>query len=330
MERARRLLCQLQDHIREILIAARNRGIGKFAEVAGVTSADTIYHVDRISERAVLGWFKSHWPSHWPVELVMEGTADGEAVTFPSGVPVAETRFKCILDPIDGTRNLMYDKRSAWVLTGLALQRGPGTCLADIRVAAMTELPTGKHGRADQLSAIRGGGAKGVRAESIDLRTGRRVRFRPRPSRAVDCRHGFASLVRFFPEGKALTAQIEEELWRELYGTKLSGLVFEDQYISTGGQLFELIIGHDRMVGDIRPPVFSRLRLAATDTCHPYDICTSLILTELGGIVESPDGGPLRAPLDTTSPIAWIGFANPRLARSIRPVLRRLLRRHLG
>ncbi len=43
----------------------------------------------------------------------MEGL-EGEAVTFPRGTPVGGTLFKCILDPIDGTRNLMYDKRSAW------------------------------------------------------------------------------------------------------------------------------------------------------------------------------------------------------------------------
>jgi hypothetical protein len=59
---------------------------------------------------------------------------------------------------------------------------------------------------------------------------------------------------------------------------------------------------------------------------YTYDICTALILQEAGGIVETPLGRPLRTPLDTTSPVAWIGYANPHLARQVRPVLQRLIR----
>ena len=116
LEQARKLLCALQAELRDTLIAARARRGHTFAKVAGVTAADTIYQVDRISEAAILAWFGRHWPRAWPVELVMEGLEDHGSVTFPRGTPVARTVFKCILDPIDGTRNLMYDKRSAWAL----------------------------------------------------------------------------------------------------------------------------------------------------------------------------------------------------------------------
>jgi hypothetical protein len=177
------------------------------------------------------------------------------------------------------------------------------------------------------VSAVRGCGAAGVVARALDLRTGRTTAFKPQLSRAADFKHGFASLVRFFPEGKALTAQIEEALWIELYGgAKQSPLVFDDQYISTGGQLYELLIGHDRMLGDIRPLVFAKLGIASSLTCHPYDICTELILREAGGLVESPSGRLLREPLDTVSSVAWIGYANETLARQVRPILRRLIK----
>ena len=151
----RRLLCALQIHIRDTVIAARRRQAGKFSRVVAVTAADTIYHIDRVSEHAILAWFERHWPRASPVELVMEGL-EGEAVTFPRGTPVARTIWKCILDPIDGTRGVMYDKRSAWILAALAPQRGARTDLGDIVVAVMTELPTSKQDRADQLSAVRG------------------------------------------------------------------------------------------------------------------------------------------------------------------------------
>ncbi len=104
----------------------------------------------------------------------MEGVEDGDEVTFPQGTPVAKTMFKCILDPIDGTRNIMYDKRSAWALAALAPQRGAKTHLGDIVVAAMTELSTSKQWRSDQLSAVRG---RGVVAEMHDLRTGKRQKL---------------------------------------------------------------------------------------------------------------------------------------------------------
>lgn len=277
-------------------------------------------------------WFEEHWPRTWPVELVMEGLDDDEPVTFPRHTPVQRTIFKCILDPIDGTRNLMYDKRSAWSLAGLAVQCGPSTHLGDLMVAAMTELPTSKQGWADQVSAVRGRGRRGVVAHRIELASGRRESFAIQPSKAGDFQHAWASLVKFFPAGKALTAQIEEALWNQLHLRHRSAgqLVFDDQYLASGGQIYELLVGHDRMIVDLRPLVFRKLGLDSALSCHPYDICTALILTEAGGAVERPGGGALNIPLDTVSPVAWAGYANQKLARTVRPVLKRLIAQYLG
>lgn len=319
LDQARRLLCQLQDTIRDAVRTAQRRGSGRMTKIAAITSADTIYAIDKVSEHAVLAWFGKHWPKHWPVELVMEGL-EGEAVTFPRGTPVAKTFFKCILDPIDGTRGLMYDKRSAWSLAALAPQRGAATDLSDLVVAVMTELPGSKAGFADQFSAVRG---KGARAERIDLRTGRRTKFTPRPSRARDLAHGFAGFAKFFPPGKVWLAEREAKLLQSLGN---SPDIFDDQYLSTGGQLHELLMGHDRFIADLRPLAFAALKLGAPLACHPYDICTALIAQELGCVVTAPDGKPLRVPLDTTSPVAWAGYANPTLARLIGPKLRKILK----
>ncbi len=320
-ERARRLLCALQDEIQRTLIAARRRSGRRFAEVAAVTAEDTIFHVDKISEAAILGWLEEFWPRSWTVELVMEGLEPG--TTFPRGTPVAATRWKLVLDPIDGTRCLMHDKRSAWALAGLAPQRGSRTSLRDIVVAAMTELPVSKAGWADQLSAVRGGPLRGLRR---DLRDGTTARWTPRPSAAADCEQGFASVVKFFPEAKAAAAVVEEELWRGLglFGRDGGARVFDDQYPSTGGQLYELIAGHDRLVVDLRPLLLPRAGLATALCCHPYDICTGLLLEAAGGVVARPTGGALDARLDLTSPVAWVGYANRALARRVAPVLRGL------
>lgn len=330
LRRARRLLCSLQDHIRDALVQARSGKPADFSRIADVTASDTIYQIDKVSEEAILGWFERHWPASWPVEVIAEGL-EAEVTTFPRGTPVAKTKWKCILDPIDGTRGIMYDKRSAWSLAGLAPQRGARTRLTDIVVAAMTELPTSKQWRSDQISAIRGAGLKGVRAEWVDVRSGERGRLSLQPSRARDFKHGFSAFARFFPDGKTLLSEIEEALWAEIHAHEPVGspLVFDDQYISTGGQLYEVIAGHDRFLADIRPEVLASLGLDSRLVCHPYDICTALVATELGVIVEAPFGGPVTAPLDTTSPVSWVAFANPTLARKIRPVLRRILREKL-
>ncbi len=325
---------RLHDMIRQAILDSRAAGEGDaWADVVEETAADTIFQIDKVTESAILNWMARNWPAAWPVELVMEGLEDRGTVTFPGNLDIAETRLKLIMDPIDGTRNLIYDKRPAWILSGVAEQNGDRTMLADLTLAVMTEIPTSKQWRADQLSAVRGEGSAGVTAEARNLFTGDVEPIRMRPSRAEDFDQGFAALARFFEPGKGLTAELEEALWRRVFADwpeQASPRVFEDQYISTGGQLYELIAGHDRMLVDLRPLVFRKLGLDIPLVCHPYDICTALIAEELGCVVEQPDGRPLDIPLDTTSAVAWAGYANPKLAALVRPVLRELITTMLG
>ena len=332
LEVLRALLCDLQNSIRDALLAARATEAAQgFAQVVAQTSADTIYAIDRVSEEAIVSWSEANWPSSEPVELVMEGLEDGQVVCFPPGTSVENTKWKCLLDPIDGTRGLMYDKRSAWSLAAIAPQRGNDTCLRDICVAAMSELPTSKAGLADQVSGVRGCGRAGLVCERVALSGGASTSWKPTPSRAHDFKHGFAGWARFFPEGKSLLAKVEEELWDELYGlgSTVSPLIFDDQYISSGGQFFEIMAGHDRMQGDLRPLAYAKLGFDSVLVCHPYDVCTYFLLQEAGGIVEAPDGTPLDAPLDTTSPVCWMAYANEELAEQVRPILARLRKKYL-
>lgn len=322
-------LCRLQDHIlsKTLAVAASTDRAG-LAEISQETKSDTIFRIDKAVEGSIIDWLSRHWPASEPIELVMEGI-DDEALVFPAGVTVSDAKWKCIVDPIDGTRSWMHDKRSAWALAAIAPQRGTSTRLSDIVVAAMTELPVTKQWRADQLSAVRGAG---VVAEAIDVRGVGRSPWQPVPSEAVDFRQGFAGISKFFPQGKALLADLEEAFWRELHGNEpqAAPLVFDDQYVSTGGQIYELASGRDRMWADLRPQAFRKLGLTVSLTCHPYDICTAMILTELGGVVETPEGAPLDAPLDTTSPISWVGYANETLANLARPALQRLVQQRLS
>jgi hypothetical protein len=195
----------------------------------------------------------------------------------------------------------------------------------------MTEVPTTRARYADQLWAAVGGGAAGLTFDLAEdeLKTARPARISP--SRAADLRHAFASFCKYFPGGKELTSRVEEALMRELVGPSKDGtpLVFEDQYISSGGQIYELLIGHDRMIADLRPLILPRSNPGEPLLCaHPYDLCTELIAREAGVVITGPAGEPLDAPLDVHHPVPWIGYANESLRRTIEPVLQRLLREH--
>ena len=223
----------------------------------------------------------------------------------------------------------MYQKRPAWILTGVAPNRGADTRLRDIELAVQTEIPLVKQHLCDQLWAVRGAGVEATRRDRL---SGRTESLTLRPSRADTIAHGFASVSRFFPGARDVLAAIDDEVASVVLGPPVKGKAacFEDQYISTGGQLYELMIGHDRYVADLRPlleGVLSDRGLPHPLCCHPYDLCTILIAEELGLSITGPTGAPLDAPLDLSSDVAWIGYANDALRRAVEPVLLEALRR---
>jgi hypothetical protein len=234
-----------------------------------------------------------------------------------------------IVDPIDGTRGLMYQKRSAWILTGVAPNAGPATSLRDVVLAAQTEVPLVKQHLSDRLWAIRG---EGAHAERHDRLRGETRPLRLSPSGAPTIAHGFAMIARFFPGAREELAAIDEEIVRGALGPAQPGKAhcFEDQYICTGGQLYELMAGHDRFVADLRPLLEAPLRargLRLGICCHPYDLATELIAREAGVIVTDPAGGPLAAPLAIDADVAWVGYANAAIRAQVEPLLQSALRR---
>ena len=321
---------RIHERVRDAVVAESERArVEELAEVADDESeGDTIYAVDRVSEEIVVELFEHEVARHTPLVLVAEGI-EGGRVTLPRGTPEAEALWRVVVDPIDGTRGIMYQKRSAWVLTGAAPNRGDETTLEDIEVAVQTEIPLVKQHLSDVLWAVRGGGARGERLNRL---TGERQPLSPRPSRAQTIRHGFAMLARFFPGARDELAAIDEEVVRGALGPVEAGKAhcFEDQYLSSGGQLYELMMGHDRFVADLRPLVEALINRRGETLgicCHPYDMCTELIAREAGVIVTDERGGPLRAPLRVEPDVAWVGYANDAVRREIEPRLREALAR---
>jgi hypothetical protein len=197
-------------------------------------------------------------------------------------------------------------------------------------LAVQSEIPLIKQHLCDQIWSIRGQGARG---ERINRFTDARTPLTLQPSTAKTLHHGYASLSRFFPGGRDILASIDEELIRRVMGSQEPGevVVFEEQYPSTGGQIYCLATGQDRFLADLRPllePLLAERGESVGLCCHAYDICTGLIAEESGVILTAPNGTPLDAPLDVEQDVAWVGYANQRLRDRLEPELRAILQQH--
>ena len=260
--------------------------------------------------------------------MIAEGLEAGQVV-LPHGTSEDDAKWRVIVDPIDGTRGLMFQKRSAWILTGVTHNKGFDTNLSDIAFAIQTEIPLVKQHLSDAIWAERG---KGVSGERFNRITGQTTELSVKPSRNPSIAHGFASISRFIPGVGVEALEIYEEVVRGALGEVQTGKAqcFEDQYISTGGQLHGLMAGHDRFVADLRP-LFEKslmrqgLRLGLC--CHPYDLCTELIARELGVIVTDERGERLRSRLAVEPDVAWIGYANEGIREQVEPLLKAELER---
>jgi fructose-1,6-bisphosphatase/inositol monophosphatase family enzyme len=349
--------------IRDEVVASTERAaVDVLSHVHADDEGDTIYAIDKVAEDVLVEEIdRTIARDHGPVILVAEGLPRGRVV-LPRGAAAADARWTIIVDPIDGTRGLMYQKRPAWILTGVAehqpnqlRQLGqpaqPG--LSDIVLALQTEIPLVKQHLCDQLWAVAGEGTHAVRVNRL---TGREEPLPLRPSRSTTLAHGFATVARFFPGVRAELAALDDEIAATLLGPPVAGKaqLFEDQYISSGGQLYELIVGHDRFVADLRSvarrvpgtPHTGTPALPHTGTsalphvgtpaprhrgtpntlcCHPYDLCTELIARECGVVVTDEHGAPLDARLNVEADVSWVGYANAGLRDVVEPILQAAL-----
>lgn len=325
-----RILPRLRAMQADMRSALRSHMVTQAIEVLARTvrddDGDTIFGIDAHVEEVLLEGCRD-WGREQHFVLLAEGI-DPAGITF--GRPgLGGPPFRLMFDPIDGTRGLMFDKRSAWCLAGVALDRGAATRLSDIELAVMTELPTTRQAMGDVLWASKGRGAQG---ERHDLATSSSRPLPILPSGATTLRHGFATVSNFFQGGKELLARLEEAILRRALGgwNVDKAEVYADQYICSGGQLAEVALGRDRFVLDVRPLAHRKLGHAASLACRPYDVVTALIAQEAGCVVCDPYGDPLDAPLDTTTNVAFAAYANRVLAEALIPIVRDEVRHHLG
>ena len=320
---------QLHEVIRQKVVdACEQSSLETLAAIDREAEGDTIYFIDQVTEKLLLDFFAREIAPTSPLVLIAEGLPGGK-ITLPEGKTEQEAVWRIIVDPIDGTRGLMYQKRSAWILTGVAPNHGPETNLSDIELSVQTEIPLVKQHLSDTLWAVR---RHGTQAERFNRLNGQRSPITLRPSKSKTIAHGYAQVSRFFPGDRESLSAIDEEIVFGALGSVQPGKAhcFEDQYASTGGQLYELMSGHDRFIADLRPLMEDSLKDRGRSLgicCHPYDLCTELIARETGVIVTNILGQALNAPLEVEANVAWAGYANQKIRNQIEPLLRAALAR---
>jgi len=323
------LLLDIGDAVCEhVYRSLQTQKVEQLSAVVKDAEEDTIYAIDREVEDIILPLLEKEATALGGIHLIAEGMGETGSVLLPEGIKETEAALRIIMDPIDGTRGIMYNKRSAFFLAAAAPNQPGEMFLQDLEVAVMTEIPTSKAYLSDAFFARRGQGAQARQKNLLDGEV-KPLAFRPSGSPTII--GGFAQIARFFPPGKALLAEIEEELVLSLADVMPGkALVFEDQYISSGGQLYELLCGHDRFVADLRTALYRQLEKSGTVTglcCHPYDVCATLIGEEAGIHITDIYGQPLNVPLNLTHAVDWIGYANSEIRQEVEPVLQNIFKK---
>jgi fructose-1,6-bisphosphatase/inositol monophosphatase family enzyme len=289
--------------------------------IFGSGNGDVSYGIDVVCEDIIDKWFTDNPPAGGAV-VICEGL--GQRV-YPNIQSKADARWQIIIDPLDGTRHIMYDIRSAWILTGIAENKGSQVGLNDICAAIQTEVPITVQDKGAVLKAVK---YQGAELKIYDLNTDKETDTHMLLARstATNLENGFCVFSNFFAGTKTIISKLEERVLCRLYGhpTENSALVFSEQYISSAGQLFMLMTGKYRMVADIRALLnnYQKKRDLFLPLCvHPYDLSTSLIAIESGCIVKNVYGDNLDYPLNLNTNCAWMGYANSSLYKSIHPIV---------
>jgi fructose-1,6-bisphosphatase/inositol monophosphatase family enzyme len=286
-------------------------------------AGDVTYGIDERTETVVDRWLREIARER-PLSLLTEdsgwrhfGPGRGGAVElagYDHGGP------RIALDPIDGTRNLMADLRSAWTVVSFAPPGASEPRLRDLTLGIVSEIPDTRAALYRRVQAS--GGPCELELRRLD--SGELVRRRALAADG-DARvdRGYFPFFRYAPDQRPALARIEArffELAAQREGAELRH-VFDDQYISNAGQLVLLALGTYRTVADLRGWL-ARARGIATVTSKPYDVAGAILCARAAGcLVEASRGESLDFPIDASTPVDFVGYVNAATRARLAPLL---------
>jgi fructose-1,6-bisphosphatase/inositol monophosphatase family enzyme len=329
------MLEALEDLATRLAATCRKQQLGastaELASVAGVGAGDTTFGIDTAPESVVAAWAEE-LANAGPLSILTEDSGWRHLGPGDAGFQVLDDFDhggpRVVVDPVDGSRNLMFDLRPAWAAIASAPAGKEAPRLADLTLGVVQELGTSRHGRALRLVGEVDGGCHEalyeLSPEGLGVRVWRRelvVDADPR----ID--QGFLPFFRYHPASRVELARLEAAFFERLRLDEQADLrsIFDDQYISNTGQLVLLSQGRYRMIADLRG------LLVNTDgspsvTSKPYDIAAAVVCARAAGaLVEDPAGQPLDVPLDATTRVSFVAYTNAATASRLRPHLLAIL-----
>ena len=86
---------------------------------------------------------------------------------------------------------------------------------------------------------------------------------------------------------------------------------YDDQYISSGGQLAWLALGTYRLSADLRAWLGAREPSVPFLPTHPYDLAGAVLVAREAGVqVDDVEGEPLDFPIDCETPVSFVAWVN--------------------
>lgn len=331
-ERLLTLGLTVQTQIARMVRAEFRNATGQLTVAQAEESGDRIYAIDREVESTVHTAVQSWADECGEILLIAEGMGTDGRTLF--GDPDREPLWQVIIDPIDGTRMLMYDKRSAWFLAAVCPHHSEGTFLHHSVASVMVELPVSRQGFADSFVGATGSSTIGMRhavseSEPPSIESG--VQFPVKPAKADHLEDGFATVLSFFPGTRRQAADLAERIAERCGVMSEIPSIFDDQYISTGGLMTQLMTGRDRCCLDLRPQfnrIAGRIHNQRFIESHPYDLAGLQAALSAGVVLTDGFGKPLQVPLDVTSGIDWCGYANAEIQQLVEPIVQEWLAEH--
>lgn len=314
-----RLCDEIRLRTRDALSDAIRTGDPELSRPLKRGAGDFTYGLDLPSEDCLRAWHGAR-AREGPLSVMTEDSGWRHLGPGPKGEVVELPGFdhggpRIGFDPVDGTRNLMADLRSAWTVVSFAPAGTGEPRLGELSGGMIAEIPTTRAARfrrffSDGDTTWLEEGALGGASEEESPPIG--------PARVVrtdgDDRpdHGYFPFFRYDPLQRLVIAEWEARFFERLERNENAEMhtIYNDQYCSSGGQLVELMSGTYRMIVDARALAARRSGTNQIFT-KPYDIGGAIVCARAAGCeLTDAEGNALDFPLDVTTPVDFCGYVN--------------------